>query len=112
MNKSLQVLAEKYELVKEIGGFSTAEANKLVEVFYNALRDATYGEVPTVMKELVQNVSLRTTSSQQAEALYNYITSQIFRLAIINKEMEMLQRFRDVAKIMRSGLGTNAPGLN
>lgn len=115
MRNQYQILAEKYAQVQEISGgkeYSSADLDKLAKIFYTTLRDTSMGTVPAVMEELVRNVKLMARDANQAEYFFDYIMNGVLKLAQAQNRMDVLRRFSDMAKIMKSGLGKNKPGLN
>lgn len=115
MRNQYQILAEKYEQVQEISGgkdYTSADLDKVAKIFYTSLRDTTMGAVPAVMEEIVRNIKLMSRDSEQAEYFFDYIMNGIAKLAQAQNRLDVLRKFSDMSKIMRAGLGMNAPGLN
>ena len=115
MRNQYQILAEKYEQVQEISGgkeYTSADLDKLAKLFYTTLRDTSMGTVPAIMEEIIRNIRLMARGPEQAEYFFDYIMNGIAKLAQAQNRLDVLRKFSDMSKIMRAGLGMNAPGLN
>lgn len=115
MRNQYQILAEKYTQVQEIKGENEPTAKDLDElatVFYIVLRDTNMGAVPAAFEELTNRIYQMATNGDQAASYLEYIMMRVSKIAQAQNRTDVLRKFSDMTRIMRSGMGLNKPGLN
>ena len=117
VNKSLEVLAEKYQLVVEREGSERLpepppEIKRIINWYYTSLKKASYGQTKDISEKLVTTINNMSHNADQAGRIISFVINATIGLAKSQNDNATIQRLRDVSKIMSSGLGANLPGLN
>jgi hypothetical protein len=117
VNKSLEVLAEKYQLVVEREGSERLpepppEIKRIINWYYTSLKKASYGQTKDISEKLVTTINNMSPNADQAGRIISFVINATIGLAKSQNDNATIQRLRDVSKIMSSGLGANLPGLN
>ncbi len=117
MKNTDNILAAKYQgvvITEAVAaeGYSSNNLQKLITLFYQRLASTSYGEVADIIRELIDVIMMISQDDAEADSNYDMIINGIGKLSIANNRMDVIQRIKDTAKIMKAGLGRNKPGLN